>query len=159
MEDMRAYKPVIKRFVQDEERTAPAPAQTYNTEPFTDGEWYSIHLQAEDEGWREDFIDLVQDITDRFTAGEWNGDHTAEIDSILADIEEKDQPQLIRALAIDAFLANAAEEEIAVFNRLSRYKHNTTEPDGEALKKRGLSNGKYNSFGIFTADYTGKERA
>jgi len=158
MEDMRAYKPVIKRFLQEEQRT-PDTAYAYGTEPFTDGEWYSIHLQAEGEGWRQDFIELVQDITDRFTAGEWNGDHTAEIDTLLADIEERDQLQLIRALAIDAFLANGTAEEIALFNRLSRYKHNTTEPDGEALKKRGFSNGKHYSFGIFTADYTGKERA
>lgn len=158
MEDVRAYKPVTKKFIQ-EEQTATATANAYGTGAFTDGEWYSIHLQTEGESWREDFIELVQSITDRFTAGEWNGDHAAEINTLLADVEERDQMQLMRALAIDAFLANGTAEEIAMFNRLSRYKHNNIEPDGEALKKRGFSNGKHHSFGIFTADYTGKERA
>lgn len=156
MEDMRAYKPIIKKFLETEEQT-PAEGKSPSTEPYTDGEYYSIHLQAEGNSWREDFIELVQEITDRFTAGEWNGDHTEQIDQLLADIEEQDQPQLIRALAIDAFLANAPEEEIARFNKLSRYKHNDIEPEGEALKKRGFSSGKRNSFGIFTTDYTERE--
>lgn len=150
MEKLRTYAHMIKRYMDREERK-PAERPAYDTEPYTAGEWYAIHLQAE--SWREDFKDLCRDIAERFTAGEWNKGHEAEIERLLADIADRDKPTLIQALAIDAFLANAPEAEIEQFNRLARYQHDNREPEGEALKKRGFSDGKY--LGIFTTDLQG----
>ena len=161
MIDTTVYTPIRKKLPEGGEsgkKREKAEVPNYPTEPFTDGEWYTIHLQNGN-SWREEFIELIDSIIDRFTAGEWSGEHEAQIDRLLADVAEADQIQLIKALAIDAFLANATEEEIANFNTLSRYKHNNTELTEEALKKRGLSNGSHNSFGIFTADFIKRERA
>lgn len=152
MNRLETYAHMIKRYMEQGKRSPIEETPSYNSEPYTDGEWYAIHLQGE--GWREDFIELCGEIRDRFTAGEWNGDHGEEIERLLLDVAERDKPILLQALAIDAFLANATEEEIADFNRKARYTHNHIEPQGEALKKRGFSNGKHNSFGIFTTDYT-----
>lgn len=152
MTKLETYAHMIKRYQEREEQKPVKEAPTHDNEPYTDGEYYAIHLQGE--GWREDFIELCGEIRDRFTAGEWNGNHGEEIKRLLHDVEERDKPTLLQALSIDAFLANATEEEIEGFNRKARYIHNDREPEGEALKRRGFSNGKHNSFGMFTADYT-----
>ena len=153
MDDLKRYAHMIKRYMEREERQTAEDTADNPMEPYTDGEWYAIHLYM-GENWREDFIELCGNIRDRFTTGEWNGTHGSEIEKLCNEIAERDKPILLQALAIDAFLANATEEEIMDFNRKARYAHNHTEPEGDALKKRGFSGGRYNSFGIFTKDYT-----
>lgn len=153
MADLKTYAHMIKRYIERDERKPAEEKPSHDTEPYTDGEWYAIHLE---ENWREGFKDLCKNIAERFNAGEWHKGHEEQIERLLADIADRDKPILIQALAIDAFLANATEEEIAQFNRLARYDHNPYEPEGEALKKRGFSDGRHNSFGIFTTDLQGE---
>lgn len=130
---------------------------THPEEPFTDGEWYTVHLQETPSEFTDSFRDLVEEIRSRFAAGEWQAGHEQEISLLVADVAEEDRDTFTKALAIDAFLAGAGEEDIARFNILSLPP--TAQKEYEAgskcapkvdLHRRGFSNGKHKSHGIFS---------
>lgn len=138
----------------------PATDQTaaiHPEEPFTDGEWYVIHLMETPSEFTDSFRDLLEEIRTRFTAGEWQAGHEQEISLLVADVAEEDRETFIKALAIDAFLAGAGEEDIARFNILSlpptaqkEYEAGSKWAPKVDLHRRGFSNGKYKSHGIFS---------
>lgn len=138
----------------------PATDQTaaiHPEEPFTDGEWYVIHLMETPSEFTDSFRDLVEEIRCRFAAGEWQAGHEQEISLLVADVAEEDRDTFIKALAIDAFLAGAGEEDIARFNILSlpptaqkEYEAGSKWAPKVDLHRRGFSNGKYKSHGIFS---------
>lgn len=138
----------------------PATDQTaaiHPEEPFTDGEWYVIHLMETPSEFTDSFRDLLEEIRTRFTAGEWQAGHEQEISLLVADVAEEDRDTFIKALAIDAFLAGAGEEDIARFNILSlpptaqkEYEAGSKWAPKVDLHRRGFSNGKYKSHGIFS---------
>ena len=138
----------------------PATDQTaaiHPEEPFTDGEWYVILLMETPSEFTDSFRDLLEEIRTRFTAGEWQAGHEQEISLLVADVAEEDRDTFIKALAIDAFLAGAGEEDIARFNILSlpptaqkEYEAGSKWAPKVDLHRRGFSNGKYKSHGIFS---------
>ena len=138
----------------------PATDQTaaiHPEEPFTDGEWYVIHLMETPSEFTDSFRDLLEEIRTRFTAGEWQAGHEQEISLLVADVAEEDRDTFTKALAIDAFLAGAGEEDIARFNILSlppsaqkEYEAGSKWAPKVDLHRRGFSNGKYKSHGIFS---------
>lgn len=100
---------------------AEPPRQQPERELFTDGEYLTLHLMENGENYTESFKELVESITARFTAGEWQEGKEKLIAGLIADIDPEDRGQLYRALAIDAFLARSTAEELTEFNRLKEY--------------------------------------
>lgn len=140
-----------------EEPATDQTATIHPEEPFTDGEWYVIHLMETPSEFTDSFRDLLEEIRTRFTAGEWQAGHEQEISLLVADVAEEDRDTFTKALAIDAFLAGAGEEDIARFNILSlpptaqkEYEAGSKWAPKVDLHRRGFSNGKYKSHGIFS---------
>ena len=164
IEDIRAYSTLkgsytIPEREEDKPKETESPNRIYSylfndlpTE--TDGEIYSSHLKAWHSFYREDFRELVASIVERFIAGEWQQDKEQKIERALTLAIDKELA--LQAMAIDAFLADATEEEILHFNELALSGLQRKELDSKSkyapdiTAKRGFSNGEHISHGFFT---------
>lgn len=91
---------------------APEPVQTW-------GQFYAIHTQGHSSLYTEEFKQLIENIADRFKAGEWN-DYNFDDYEFKEEVFRADERTRLKALALDAFLALASDEEIEHFEKVSQ---------------------------------------
>lgn len=90
----------------------PKPEQTW-------GQFYAIHTQGHSSLYTEEFKELIENIADRFKAGEWN-EYNFDDYEFKEEVFRADERTRLKALALDAFLALASDEEIEHFEKVSQ---------------------------------------
>ncbi len=90
----------------------PEPVQTW-------GQFYAIHTQGHSSLYTEEFKELIENIADRFKAGEWN-EYNFDNYEFKEEVFRADERTRLKALALDAFLALASDEEREHFEKVSQ---------------------------------------
>lgn len=90
----------------------PKPAMTW-------GQFYAIHTQRFSSLYTEEFKQLIENIADRFKAGEWN-EYKFDDYEFLEELNRADEQTRLKALALDAFLVLASDEEIEHFEKVAQ---------------------------------------
>lgn len=83
------------------------------------GQFYAIHTKGHSSLYTEEFKELIENIADRFKAGEWNSFNVADYE-FCEEVFRSDERTRLKALALDAFLALGSDADIKHFENVSQ---------------------------------------